>query len=114
MPVYDQSPWRDVRFICTDRDQHPSREILIVSRDEQTGELSQTRSGQGASGRTVHRPDALGDPGPAKGRHQWDFPRCKTCGRAPDLSAEAMRLLVDGLLERFDTPRVTWDASHLP
>lgn len=114
MRISDAPMWRDVRFVCTDKKTHPSREIVIVSRDEETGELSQTVGGANASGRTVNRPHAVrteavdGQKPPA-----WDLPACPTCHRAPDLSSEGMCALVEGILAENSGRRVTWDMSYL-
>jgi len=108
--VSDTPLFRSVRFICTDRGTHPSREIAIVARDEQDGSLSSVGAGQTVGDRVVRRRDVLrGRPG----RAFWELPRCPTCGRSPRVGSDAMRSLVYGVLATSDAEHVPFDASYL-
>jgi hypothetical protein len=102
---------RDVRFICTDRGQHPSREIAIVGRDVETGGLHAVGTGQTIGPRVVRREGALTR---EAGHARWELPRCPSCGRAPRLSSDRMAALVTGVLaQEPGRQQVTFDASAL-
>lgn len=105
---------REVRFICTDRRNHPSREILLVSRDIETGELAQIGTSQGSHRNTYRLTSALAEtPEGTIGRADWNFPPCPTCGRSPRRSSENMRDLVEGILSTSNASPVSFDASYI-
>lgn len=112
----------EVRFVCTDRQTHASREIGIVTRfsdeDEMvilpTDRAALMSSRQGAGGTVVTRHART-----TEGRGEelsdvmWDM-RCPTCRRHVQWKDDRMVAVVDALLQASDSPRVVVDLSALP
>lgn len=119
-PIHKREPWpSNIRIVCTDRGEHPSRELAVVMatpnvRDQSRWTYSPTEFRQGPRGRVACQvvDDHVGGLDAPKGvyRRRWKF-SCPSCRRNPQFRDEQMTRLIEGLRSAGTT---FVDLSYLP